>query len=62
MAATPKRRHSKSRRNTRRSHLQRIANDLVSVSKCPNCNVLKTPHRVCWNCGYYKGKLVKKAI
>lgn len=62
MAAVPKRKHSKARRNKRRSHLQQIANDLVAISKCPNCGVKKTPHKVCWNCGYYRGKLVKKAI
>ena len=62
MAATLKKGTSKSRRNTRRSHLQRIANELVSISKCSNCNVLKTPHKTCWNCGFYKGKLVKKAL
>lgn len=58
----PKRKHSKSRRNTRRSHHNRIARELVITNKCSNCGVLKKPHRVCWNCGYYKGKLVKKAL
>jgi large subunit ribosomal protein L32 len=62
MAATPKKRHSKSRRNNRRSHHMRIAKGLVAISKCPNCKVLKTPHKVCWNCGYYKGQLIKKAL
>jgi len=62
MAATPKKRHSRSRTNNRRSHHGRIARELVATSKCENCNVIKTPHRVCWNCMYYKGKLVKKAL
>lgn len=62
MAATLKKRTSKSRRNNRRSHHARIAESQVATSKCPNCGVMKTPHRVCWNCGYYKGKLVKKAL
>lgn len=62
MAAVPKRRHSKSRRNNRRSHLVRLAREQVAISKCPNCGVLKRPHNVCWNCGKYKGELVKKAI
>ena len=62
MAATPKKRHSKSRRNNRRSHLNQIASALVATSKCPNCGVMKTPHKVCWNCGYYRGKLIKRAI
>jgi large subunit ribosomal protein L32 len=62
MAATLKKRTSKSRRNNRRSHHMRIAKELVATSKCSNCGVLKTPHRICWNCGYYRGKLIKKAI
>ncbi|MCX8035325.1 MAG: 50S ribosomal protein L32 [Candidatus Dojkabacteria bacterium] len=62
MAALPKKRHSKSRRNNRRSHHVRIARELVSLSKCSNCGALKKPHRVCSNCGYYKGHLVRKAI
>jgi large subunit ribosomal protein L32 len=62
MAAVPKKRHSKGRRNNRRSHHIRIARELVATSRCSNCGVLKTPHKVCWNCGYYRGKLVKKAI
>ncbi len=51
----PKRRHSKSRRNKRRSH------DFLSVrsaSECPNCHESKLPHRVCLHCGYYQGREV----
>ncbi len=49
----PKRRHSKARRDKRRSHdaLARPA-----LSECPNCHEPKMPHRVCPRCGYYKGK------
>lgn len=49
----PKRRHSKARRDKRRAH---DALALPALSKCPNCHEPKMPHRVCRNCGYYKGK------
>lgn len=51
----PKRRHSKSRRNKRRSH------DFLTVrstSACPDCHETKLPHRVCPRCGYYRGREV----
>ncbi|MXZ34076.1 MAG: 50S ribosomal protein L32 [Acidobacteria bacterium] len=51
----PKRRHSKSRRNKRRSH------DFLTVrstSKCPDCQENRLPHRVCPHCGYYRGREV----
>jgi large subunit ribosomal protein L32 len=53
--ANPKRRHSKSRRDKRRSHL---ALSRKTLSECPNCHQPKPPHRVCSNCGYYKGTQV----
>ena len=51
----PKRRHSKSRRNKRRSH------DFLTVrstSNCPDCHEARLPHRVCPHCGYYRGREV----
>ncbi len=51
----PKRRHSISRRNKRRSH-DRVT--LPNLSVCPKCNEPRLPHRVCPGCGYYKGRLV----
>ncbi|HOV21069.1 MAG TPA: 50S ribosomal protein L32 [Candidatus Ratteibacteria bacterium] len=51
----PKRKHSKSRTGKRRNS-KKIKN--VSLSKCPNCGSLITPHSVCPQCGYYKGELV----
>lgn len=50
--ANPKRRHSKSRRDKRRTHDK--LNKLV-LSLCPQCRQAKLPHRVCPHCGYYKG-------
>ena len=49
----PKHRHSKARRDKRRAHDALVA---LSLSQCPNCKEPKLPHRVCPNCGYYKGK------
>ena len=51
----PKRRHSNTRSRLRRAH------DFVtprSLSKCPNCNAIRLPHRICKVCGFYKGKQV----
>ena len=30
------------------------------LPKCTQCGELKAPHKVCANCGYYKGKEVIK--
>jgi large subunit ribosomal protein L32 len=49
----PKHRHSKARRDKRRAHDALVA---PSLSQCPNCKEPKLPHRVCPQCGYYKGK------
>ncbi len=46
----PKRRHSGTRRDKRRSH-DAIA--LPASSYCPNCQEPKLPHRICKSCGYY---------
>lgn len=51
--AVPKGKTSKSKKNMRR------ANDYLSapgISTCPQCQEPKMPHRVCSNCGTYKGK------
>ncbi len=53
--ANPKRRHSKSRRGKRRSHDSLTAPNL---SICSNCGSQVMPHRVCPNCGHYKGRQV----
>lgn len=52
----PKRKASKSRRNSRKS-----ANQVVSASSfmdCKNCGSVVMPHQVCQNCGFYGGKKV----
>lgn len=56
--AVPKRRVSKTRKNTRRSNVWKMkAPELV---KCSQCGELKRSHVVCSACGYYNGKLVVK--
>ncbi|MCL2755172.1 MAG: 50S ribosomal protein L32 [Oscillospiraceae bacterium] len=54
--AVPKRKHSKARRDTRRSEVTKLTPP--AFSHCDNCNELKVPHRVCLACGFYKGKEV----
>ena len=51
----PKRRTSKSRKNKRRSH---DALSQPSQSSCPQCGEPKVPHRICANCGTYRGRTV----
>jgi len=51
----PKQKHTKSKRNRRRSHLALKA---VGLSVCPKCGKEFLAHAVCPNCGYYKGKMV----
>lgn len=49
----PVKRHSRTRRNTRRAH------DFLkqpSLSLCPQCHEVKMPHRICPKCGTYKGR------
>ncbi|MBE7026132.1 MAG: 50S ribosomal protein L32 [Ruminococcaceae bacterium] len=55
--AVPKGKVSKARRDKRRANWKLEAPNLV---KCPNCQELTMPHRVCGNCGFYKGREVIK--
>ncbi len=55
--AVPKNKVSKARRDKRRANWKLTAPNLV---ECPHCHALKLPHRVCPNCGQYKGKEVIK--
>ena len=51
--AVPKQRTSRSKRDKRRSH------DAVGTSarsNCPQCGAPKLPHRVCAQCGMYRGR------
>lgn len=51
----PKRRHSKSRSRKRRTHYKAYAPTLTT---CSNCGAPVLMHRVCQECGYYRGKQV----
>ena len=56
--AVPKRKHSRARRDSRRSSVSKL--DMPALSKCTQCGELKLPHHVCKACGYYKGVDVLK--
>jgi len=53
----PKRRHSNARTRKRRAH---DALSLPTVGVCPHCRERMLPHRVCPNCGHYRGREVIK--
>ena len=56
--AVPFRKVSKTRKRMRRSH---NALEVVGTTKCPTCGATIKPHRVCKECGSYKGnKVVEK--
>ena len=57
--AHPKRRHSKARRDKRRTH-DRL--NKPELGLCPHCKRPKLTHRVCPYCGYYKGRQVIEII
>lgn len=51
--AHPKHKISKTRRDKRRTHYKAVA---PTVTICSNCGSPVLYHRVCGECGYYKGK------
>lgn len=57
--ANPKRRHSKQRTATRRSH-HRV--EQKNIAACNNCGSPKLSHRVCPECGFYRGQLAVENI
>lgn len=54
--AVPKRKVSKARRDKRRSSVWKL--DAPALLKCPKCGQYNLAHRVCKNCGTYKGKMI----
>ena len=55
--AVPFRKVSKTRKRMRRSHNALTAN---MTTKCQKCGAMIRPHRVCPECGSYKGREVIK--
>ncbi len=53
--AVPKRKKSKSKRDSRRANKKTEAPNL---STCPECGEAKLPHHACPSCGQYKGRTV----
>ena len=53
--AVPKKRVSKQRKRKRRTHFKA---EMPTLQSCPRCGDTKQPHRVCPNCGYYRGEAV----
>jgi large subunit ribosomal protein L32 len=53
--AVPKGKTSRSKRDKRRSH-HALGSGARSI--CPQCQEPKLPHRVCGNCGSYRGREV----
>ncbi len=55
----PKRKISKTRRDKRRTHYKAVVSTIIV---CSNCGAPVIYHRVCSECGFYKGKLtIEKA-
>ncbi len=52
----PKKKHSRSRKMSRRSQNERLT--APSLTSCANCKTAKMPHRVCGSCGFYRGRQV----
>ncbi len=58
--AVPKRRTSKMRKRKRRTHFKLSVPGMVV---CDNCGEMKLAHRVCKECGHYKGReIIKEPI
>jgi large subunit ribosomal protein L32 len=56
--AVPFRRTSKTRKRMRRTHFKISVPGMV---ECPQCHEMKLAHRICKNCGTYKGRTVVEA-
>lgn len=56
--AVPKKRTSKMKRDQRRAHWKITP---PNVTRCPSCANPILSHRVCANCGTYKGRQVVAA-
>ena len=57
--SVPKQRHTKQRRDAKRS---RFAIKKVKTVTCPKCGKQKLQHKACAYCGFYKGKEVVNTL
>jgi len=53
--AVPKRKTSRTRRDSRRATHAAVA---PSIVECAHCHSPKAPHKICPNCGMYNGRQV----
>jgi large subunit ribosomal protein L32 len=51
--AVPKRRTSKRKKRARNTH--KVAAK-INIQACPKCGMMKRPHYVCKECGFYAGE------
>ena len=56
--AVPKRRTSRAKRDQRRAQHDRVSPP--NLIECPTCGDLTLPHRICPECGHYKGRKLMK--
>ncbi|MGB2579156.1 large subunit ribosomal protein L32 [Elusimicrobium simillimum] len=52
----PKRKHTRSRRDLRRSQNSKL--EVAQLVSCSNCGSKRLPHNICPACGFYKDKVV----
>ncbi len=57
--AVPKRRKSRSKRDSRRANHKIKA---AVYNSCPKCEQPKEPHRICTTCGWYKDRYVLEVV
>ena len=55
MPPLPKKQLSKSKQRKRAAHYK---SEGLTLSRCPQCQSARLPHRVCPVCGYYGGRKV----
>ncbi len=53
----PTKKLSRARYKKRRYQKEKLVN--LQLQPCKNCGYLKLAHRVCPECGFYKGRFVK---
>jgi large subunit ribosomal protein L32 len=54
--AVPKRRTTRAKRDQRRANHDKVT--APNIIPCPHCGDVMVPHRICPNCGHYKGEAI----